>query len=645
MSYDPSPMPDLWDLEEDGENALELIRAVHLREVILSAAFKTVDIFSGITGKRLILKNGDQPSTDLHTILAPFDGPYFYQDVEHELSHILFRSDSIAKKLFIEEYVKRVTKLVEKQGITFDAHQKQVLTLSVNHLIGVTEDRRCESLWSLIYGGSYRIMREQAYEFMERGLSEAHRSLCVYYSLIEAGHSPKKGKLSRYRPYFEEALKKVEYRGFEATLVVSKWLLANLVSELIREIKKLPSPPPPQKNSAGGGAQESGGDGNDGEGQQQTLWDPPEVDATPEERAEALKKLLVYMGTIPGDIADRADDVKAAPFQEPGAGRRAAKAVSDALKLDIHNPSEVNACLDGSESKMRAILAEVFAFLRQRMTGDEWIRRGTEAKVVFRDVRERDTLGRTPAPLDPEDVDTIRRLRAIFHRVMGKRHTVLDDTGTDLDVAAYIERRLTGNSTPVFRQDVRGRGFKCLLVIDRSGSMSGHRTRQAERACRVIARALKFPFVDMNMWGFQSLEDGQIDITRFDPRLEIFDSDKSSVRGFTPLHLAVRVGVRHMERGSEAKHLVVVTDGVPVYYRRDGESYPTAQLLSMVREEVRKARKKGIQVTGLLIGHELDSKSMAFMFGRSWKYLPSEHFGPPLVQVISTSFMNYLRRG
>lgn len=635
MSYDPLPLSgSSYQLDE---SVLERIYAARKDEALRAAAFKTVDIFSGIVRKRLVLKNGFPPSTDLRTIQAPFDSPYFYQDVEHELSHILFRSDSTAKKLFIEEYTKRVGRLVAREGESLEPAQVAALQAAINHIIGVTEDHRCESLWSLIYRGSFKIMRKQAYACLDQALPKAHVGLCVFYSLIEAEHDPADGPLSRFRPYLEEALRKVEYRGFAATLVVSKWLLANLVSELIREMKNIPPPKPPERSKKGGKPGKN--DGGNG------LWDPPEVDATPKERVAALKKLLVLMGTVPDDLKDRSDDVKVPKFLDAGTSKKAAKAVSDALKLDIHNASKVNSCLNSSANQMNDILAEVFRFLRQRVTSDDWIRQGTEAKIVFRDVRKRDIEKRVPDPLLPEDLETVRRLRAIFHRIMGRRNSVLDDSGTGLDVGAYIERRATGVQVPVFRQEVRGRGFKCLIMLDRSYSMRGERTEQAERATKIIGRALRFPFVDMNMWGFQSLENGQIDITRFDPTLEIFDSLKSRVDGCTPLHLAVQVGVRRMERGSEAKHLIVTTDGFPVYTRRDGQYYPTTQLLAMVRSEVMRARKKGIQVTGVLIGNELAPKHMSYMFGRSWKYMSSEQLGASLVQLVSSSFLSYLRRG
>jgi hypothetical protein len=205
---------------------------------------------------------------------------------------------------------------------------------------------------------------------------------------------------------------------------------------------------------------------------------------------------------------------------------------------------------------------------------------------------------------------------------------------------------MTGGAIPVFPSDVNGRGFKSLILIDRSSSMSGHRTQQAERSCRVISRALKFPFVENAVWGFQSWDDGQVDITRFAPGMETFTSEECQVGGTTPLHTAVRVAVRHLEAGSERKHLFIVSDGFPVYARKGGHQFGTRVLMGFVRDEVRRARSHGIGVTGVMIGNDVKAGGMSFMFGsdRHWKVL-DKVFGSDLVQLVTRSFMDYLRSG
>ena len=156
--------------------------------------------------------------------------------------------------------------------------------------------------------------------------------------------------------------------------------------------------------------------------------------------------------------------------------------------------------------------------------------------------------------------------------------------------------------------------------------------------------------MDLHIWGWSSLDAGQVDIARFDPRLEVFDTAKSRVRGVTPLHLAIHVGARFMETGAEAKHLIVTTDGQPVFARRDGGHYGDSQLKAFARREVRQARKKGINVTGVLISgewHSLSDDEMRFMFGnrRHWHRMSDNQFGRDLIRLVTTSFTGYLKRG
>ena len=675
------------------ESALALIQDERRHNLILGAAFKTVDIFSGITKKRLFLKDGEA-GTDLHQITVPFDSPELYREVERQISHILFQTDPVAKKMFIDEYTKRVSKVLKTHGVELEDRQVSQLHEGLDDIINITENHRVESLWGLIYPGSYKLMREKGRRETEPILPTSHDSgIGAFYGVLETGLDPEPGKLDRYRPYCIEALRKVEKRGFAATLMVSKWLIANLVSEIIREMKDEPPAEPPKdmpntmedqddadqdqedgdRDSEGKGQEDSeepqddaGGDKDESDdkedgdskddqdgsrgNQDNSLWDPPPVDATQDQRSQALQKLTEMLGSLPQQMRDRANDVKQPRVQERGQAKKAAEAASDALKMDIHDAQQVNDCLDKSQKDMADIVKAVMAQLGATVNHDDWIRKEADAKVVFKDVKKRDVEGIKALPLSQQDLRTIRRLQAIFNRVMGRRRTELDFQGVELDVSAYIESKMTGHPLPCFKQEAMGRGFKCLVMIDRSGSMGGEKSQQAERASRIIARALKYPFVDLHIWGWNSLDSGQIDIARFDPKLEIFDSAKSRVGGVTPLHLAVRIGARFMEQGAEVKHIIVATDGQPMFARRDGQYYGSAQLKAFTRQEVRKARKKGINITGVIIDngwHSISDKEMRFMFGnkRYWRRMTDERFGQDMITLVTSSFMSYLRNG
>jgi len=721
---------------EDRFDLAEVGTELDADQVQRQSAYKTVEAFGGITKRRLWLKDGQKPYTDGHEVCVPLGDPAAYKLLGHQLAHILFQTNPHARKLFIEEYVKRIAELVEKNGKPLAGNQQAAFAQMLEEIINAIECHRVESLWGLLYSGSYKFGRTLAREEAEELLPSAHETFAQFLSVLEAGCDPPSGRFDRFRPYIVEAFRKSERRGPSATLIVSKWLITHMVSEILREARNEPPPPdaqlpdlladppafpepkqdqPPGNNDAqkppdtsdldksdaegesvGGADQapeedqegkepgESDGPGKksehapkDGEAKGQSdevgdpdpdgtpgsgKWTPPKTDASQQERADALKKLIDQLGRDPSkQKPGRFNDVKDPPAPEKGAAQAAAQMASEALKTDVGNQKALQGSLDASRNAMDEQVERARNAFRQQMTHDDWLRRDSHAKVVFRDVKPRDVLGMHVYPLSAEDQLTIQKLRGLFNRVMGKRRLQLEETGTEIDVPALIERRVTGANIPVFRHEVRGQGFKPLILIDRSGSMGGDKQIQSERACRIIARALRYPFVDLHIWGFQSLANGQVDIVRFDPKVEVFDTDKSRIAGVTPFHLAIRVAHRFLERGTEMKHLFAVTDGFPVYSRKDGQSFSTKQLIMLVREEVHAAKVRGIATTGAIIGSsamlyndqpgsayfDLGPRELKFMFGaqRFWKQIHPQTFGNDLVRLVSASFIDYLKSG
>lgn len=631
---------------------------------IKALCYKTVDVFAGICERKLWLKDGPQAGTDGHLIVVPFKDPHAYQYTEHEISHILFKSNALAREIFIAEYMQKICKVAKKSGVTLVDTQLEAL---LKYVIAVLDDERVISLWGRIYRGSEAIMRrmkrEQSAENVTDGL--AHESLMLLLITLAGGHDPPPGKLDRYRPYLEEALARVRGVDYTAMLAVAKWLVVQLVSELLRESQQMPPGlparlPGPAGNGqvpqeASGGASEAqdeseGGeppsmpwehseaqDGNDAPSQGVAGTPPPE--ATPAERADALQSLLERAGA-----EAPLDEVEESRFRRPGEEGAAERQARKALNAAVQDEQSMGQMLGAAGEAMDAVVEKAQHAARNALNHDDQLRKDAYAKVVFTDVEP--SPHRDPhLKLDEHDEDTVRRLRAVFHRVLGRRVNTLEDAGATIDVPAYLTRRMTGEPLPVFRADRSGRGFRALVLIDRSSSMKGRRTKQAERACRIISRALDFPFVTRHVWGFQALAHGQVDITRFRPGQEVFDSDSARVGGITPLHTAIRVALQELEDGTDAKHLFVVSDGFPVFARKDGAVYGTNSLMASVRQNVMGARQKGVGVTGVMIGKQVSNKAMGFMFGPSkyWRQMDEARFGDDLIQLVSTAFVEYLR--
>ena len=647
------------DSDSDSDSSTDSLEARVRAAQKRAVAFKTVETFGGITNRRLWLRDsGDGGgATDGHAIHAPFADPDFYQIVEHEIGHILFQSNSLARKKFLEEYCEKVAAVTQRAGVQVNMGG---FSKMLGNIIGILEDHRTNSLWGLLYPGSYMKIQERNKVHAENALQTVNRSFLAYMLVVHAGLDAPASPFVKYRPYVLEALRKVEKKGFGATLLATKWLVTQLVSELVREQTGQPSPQAPQnvtdydpqaavKQMLPGGGGGSSGDGSDpqsgggGDG-----WYPPPVSGDLQTRSNALDDL---------EKMSRADDYKddKDDFTDPKFPSRQELAEADAVSdqvtdIDANDPSQMDAFMGQSEQEMQQIVDAAASAVRQQMTEDDWTKRDAMAKVVFTDVKTSDVD--TTLEISPDDRDAIKRLRSQFFRVMGRTRTALSDTGTKVDIQAYIQARANGVLGECFEHEVRGQGFKSVVLLDRSGSMHGDKTRQAERACRIVARSTRFPFVDLNVWGFKSTDNGQVDIDRFDRMMDTYTTKKSHVGGVTPLHIAVRLGVRYLEGGPEAKQLIVLTDGFPIYSRRDGRDFPTWQLMMYVRDEVLRARRHGIGVTCLFIGHgsgsyDVTPKQMHFMFGgrRNWGMLEPNRLGDGLIKAVSSSFINYLRKG
>ena len=316
-------------------------------------------------------------------------------------------------------------------------------------------------------------------------------------------------------------------------------------------------------------------------------------------------------------------------------------------KIDIRGEG-LQDLLDQSSSEMDHVMARARVMLRQPIPRDEWLARSASAPVDFKDRKQA-----TSRPLSPEDIAIINRLRSFFMRILGRKKFALSDTGTEVDVPALVQAKVTGSTGDCFVRPVRGRGFRTLILADLSGSMAGSKIEQVERACRILRRALDFPFVDIEIWGFCSVQKGVVRITRFDTRT-LDPSLVSQVYGETPIHVATHVAARHLQHSSKNQHLLILTDGSPVYRNRSGQRYNFNTLVKYTREAVDRSRKAGVHTTALLIGENTDTGTphydisndfMKSMFGHRqfWSRIAPDSLGHSLLETVQKSFTRYLR--
>lgn len=572
-----------------------------------TGAYQTVAIFAGIVGKNLFLKHGTRSRNDGAMIVADLQGPNLYVEVEHQLSHVVFGSDGRAGALFVQDYSRLAAGHAQKHG--YAIHGKKIRKV-MREVIGILDTERCLGLWGRLYPGSEFEKRHCMYKATLPEVPQAHSDLMTLFYVIAAGHTAGPGTYEEFEPLFKQALTRVKGTDFRAVLITAKWLMTQMVDHMM----------------------------------------DPDRNETDEDRAEAMDE-VIEQSQGSGDPREDLLATEQSNWASREQKSRAKQDADEALRASVRDQEAFQQSLEGSKAGMTAVVDKVRSHMTKKPKRDELLRRNAKAKVVFRDITKAD-IGNRLVEISPEDREVIRRLRVLFYRTMGRRVRVLEDEGTEIDALAMIHRRITASDDPMFRVSVPGRGFKSLVLMDRSGSMQ-KRTKRAERACRILNKALKFPFVDSHTWGFQSTQSGQVDITRFDPGVEVFTTAKSKVDGNTPLHTAIHLGAQHLMEGSEYKQLFVVSDGEPHFFKRDGDQMSTRMLLDFVRNEVQFARRKGIQVTAVLLGErvggvvqaEMDSASMEYMFGsrKSWRIMDEAGFDRDFVRLVSDSFLSFLR--
>lgn len=686
-------------------------------EAARAALYKRVNILASIIGRKLRLVEGDSAHTDGYTVTAPIDDPAAYKLVGHELAHILFETSTTAHELFVTEYVERVVSLVARHSAPLKPEQVSAMQRLVRDVLNALECRRVETLWGILYEGDYTQGRAMAHHKAETLQGAAHQEFATYLQVIEGGVDPGEGRFRVFQKYCVEAFMKVSRRGPGSTYIVAKWLITHLVSEILaisREAKEtnlssaLPDhdkgPAKQDEHDEGDdedyGDDESGGnvganapsdDESIGEGDvpsadvqgrdtggsfgsgRHTKRGPKDAKAEVEsgtgtatasqkERAEALKKLLSR--TAPKSIKGGKRDVRPPPSLSRPEAEAAAKMVADALGTNVGDSASLEEAMRASgEGIERAREAQkVSASFDLESSADGRLRENVQSKIVFHDIGPSAAEGLPVKPLSAEDLEGIKRLRGMFGKILGRKRAQLDEAGYEVDIQAAIERRVSRTPIPIYKHDMRGQGFRALVLIDRSSSTFGYKQLQLERAVRILARSTRYPFVKFHVWGFQSLASGQVDLMRFDPKLDVFTTPKSPVAGETPLHFAIRAARTFLEAGDEQKHLYVITDGLPSYRKRDGKEITTQDLLLNARDEVYAARTRNISVVGGIVGtretariagstgpkpvyYELGPKELNFVFGgsKNWKQIDPDLLGQSTVNMVADKFTEYLQ--
>jgi hypothetical protein len=686
--------------------------------------YRTTDILNGVFKKRIKLDKGPFNSTDLSTIwvnfsekrLSPiktkdgliedkyqytlecyhkweskndFEVGHFipcwtcgsegaYLGFEHEWEHIYFKSNLIARALFVDQYVA----VLKTQA----PHINEQETKNFLHLfINAFDDLRVNSLQEKVYPGSAsRIWERWRNLMLER--RDYDQNFLGFVMAIGLGMPVNpQGPYIALKPIVEWGTQKAKYRGFQTMLLDVRVVIERCMAALIQPPPPPPPPQPPQPSAPepdddqsdtgdvgdqGGGAgdskpddrgdQQQDQDGPDDGGAQPGQADPQaspapvpapalppagptlsQIQASPDQASTAIDKLT--QNARPLDPKE--DHPVPTPDQirsDPSSSANRAM-VANVIGQDLADIDAVDAQMpDEPDQDMQQVIHTLQNSLPQRQ-GDSQLTEDARAKILLIDVSPHNIDSSSYVTLSPEEKAVVNHLRTVFYREMGRQKSSRDLVGPMVDIQAFINFRSDRKDPSVFENSEVNQGFAYHVLSDMSGSMAGIFPLVAHTK-EMLKQSLDFPFVSGALWGFRG-EDVRVDPMTHKPdgmtgEVWLFRYDKDcrgyegaapawgsgggkrmiKVRcgGITPMNSALRVTHLHMTRNipaGMAKRLYLLTDGAPFQLRTTGNVIPEWLLRQFVAKEIREARSRGIEVYTIIIGRDIPDDSALQMFG------------------------------
>lgn len=581
-----------------------------------------------------------------------------YLGFEHEWQHIVFKSDIPAQMLFATSYADQ---LLQNAPEVDSIELIKFLKLLVN----VFDDLRCNSLWEKIYPGSAQQIWDR-WERLTKLKSDLDTNFLHYVFAVAFDVATPNSPFEPMRSDIKWAVEKVRYRGFASMLLTVRFVVENCVTKLLHNLPKkdLPPPPNPQNQPSGEASQSQGA-----QEQRDSKDDAEKVsDDAPSQRQEgdiskALSQLVT--GASPLDDGEKHLDADIVDIDNAKKSQSIQAMIAKTLSSDVDNRDDLDQHMPVGvlDPDMQATIDHATTAISQK-TPDSQLTSNAKAIVTIIDVPSHGIDNTNYVILSSETKNHVSRMRAMFFKAMGKQKAMRAASGSQIDIQAYLQYKLTKQDSEVFIAEEVQQGFSYSIVCDMSGSMAGT-FPQVAQAAEMLREALDFPFVRGDIWGFRGgeVKEGEVWMYRYarDVRGYIgkgwsknFYGGKSEHRvrcgGITPMNTAINIAIQHQHRyvaEGMAKRMFLLTDGSPLQTRINGGLIHPEALRRFVANEVKKARTRGIQVYALVIGeHAISEEDCTKMFGprQYWRIVQNNDVGKVLSELVIDNFKKYLTR-
>ncbi len=580
------------NLSSGHEDKIDIVRKTHAN-------------YCGIKKKEIALLAGGHPgTTDVFSyVKVPFEDDSVDLVHKHEWQHIFFLTDLPLRGAFVDEFAKKF--VVEEK-------LRDMFSVVLHDYTNCLDDIRVSDLWMPLYPTSGRAIHARWAELVNKSL--VYPTDIVHYTIGVGIGALDETSRSQWKPWFSLIKGEAErLRGapFIQVLISAKKILETIFQDVAKNYSFIKSP-------RSGIAHRLG----------KRLVGTIKTLSQQEEDRIKLVNLLVETGGVLLQ-RERFSDLQ--------------QSIQNTFSQDILK--KVSAVMGLSPDlteivrEERAKLTVAIQSLRPQRKKepsqkDKW------PDLVVYNVPPTDVQ---PVELSIEERALANRLKHKFSVLYGRKVDTLTEEGADLDVPAFMEMRFS-NDPAIYRDKKYVRGFAAILLVDMSGSMFEAWTSVA-KAAKILSTAMDIPNTEFEVWGFTGSDTTDV-LYRFDDPshgYEFVPGKYPVTWGLTPLHVVTDVAVSTLAMSRlKERHLIIVTDGLPVARRG---SLKTHDVIGLVSRTVAEARRRHIETSPLILGKDISLPALESMFGgRGWTPVTEEGLLPSLVALLQNKISTSLRR-
>lgn len=454
---------------------------------------------------------------------------------------------------------------------------------AVAEIASVLDDERVTGLWGQLYPYSAARIRTR-HARMAANVVPA----TPYSTLRAAIHSQLDVSACLFGPAAMRARARIQNTSYRAVELVTRRYLSDCAAEALRAQYLLPP--------------------------------GPSLPSDPWERAAALVRLLAPVTN---------------PTVEP-----AESGVDVSSTVDVTNDTVLEDELARAQAEAQAELADLTCKLEA--SAEVNAKRALLARDGLHDVAIEivRTHGVAPTP----DALAVAQLQGEAARIRGRQRAARSHDGTELDIDALIQHRVSPHDQGVFKAPKPSRGFDLYVLVDCSASMAGTKIDAAMQAAATLRAGLKSPTTDLHCIGYHGGEH-----KKGGDRLVLFPSlYGAQCADGTPTHLVLRWLLNRIrtQGPSRATGILVLTDG-------EANSYVHTEFACRVavRNAVRAATVRSIEVTALVVGSEVkgamtypSAHTLTTSWGDAWRAIPPSQVQSALSGLVRRTFGRYLSR-